>query len=39
VAFRIASQTIYGVATLIILLHLIAAGLIAALCSVHRPSL
>jgi hypothetical protein len=30
-------QTIYGVGTLIILLHLMAAGLIAALWSVHKP--
>jgi hypothetical protein len=30
-------QTLYGVGTLIILLHLMAAGLIAALWSVHRP--
>ncbi len=30
-------QTIYGVATLIILLHVVGAGLIAALFLVHRP--
>jgi hypothetical protein len=30
-------QTIYGVATLIVLLHLIGAGLIAALFCVHQP--
>jgi hypothetical protein len=30
-------QTVYGVGTLIILLHLMAAGLIAALWSVHKP--
>jgi hypothetical protein len=30
-------QTIYGVATLIVLLHLIGAGVIAALFSVHQP--
>jgi hypothetical protein len=32
-------QTIYGVATLIVILHLIAAGIIAALYCVHRPPL
>jgi hypothetical protein len=31
-------QTIYGVATLIVLLHLIGAGLIAAMFSVHQPT-
>jgi len=30
-------QTIYGVATLIVLLHIVAAGLIVALFFVHRP--
>ena len=30
-------QTIYGVATLIVLLHVIGAGLIVALFFVHRP--
>jgi hypothetical protein len=30
-------QTIYGVATLIVLLHLIGAGIIVALFFVHRP--
>ena len=30
-------QTIYGVATLIVLLHLIGAGIIVALFLVHRP--
>jgi hypothetical protein len=32
-------QTIYGVATLIVLLHVIAAGVIAALLCVRRPPL
>lgn len=32
-------QTIYGVGTLVVLLHLIAAGVIAALYCVHRPPL
>ena len=32
-------QTIYGVATLIVLLHLIGAGLIAAMFCVHQPPL
>jgi hypothetical protein len=32
-------QTIYGVATLIVVLHLIAAGVIAAMLCVHRPPL
>ncbi len=31
-------QTIYGVATLIVLLHLIGAGVIAAMFGVHQPS-
>ena len=31
-------QTIYGVGTLIVLFHLIAAGVIAALVCVHQPS-
>ena len=30
-------QTIYGVATLIVLLHLIGAGVIAAMFGVHQP--
>ena len=30
-------QTIYGVATLIVLLHLIAAGVVLAMVCVHRP--
>jgi Domain of unknown function (DUF4405) len=30
-------QTIYGVATLIVLLHVIAAGVLAAMLCVHRP--
>ncbi len=30
-------QTIYGVATLIVLLHLIGAGIVAAMLCVHRP--
>jgi hypothetical protein len=30
-------QTIYGVATLIILLHVIAAGVVAAMVCIHRP--
>ena len=30
-------QTIYGVATLIVLLHVIAAGVLAAMLSVQRP--
>jgi hypothetical protein len=30
-------QTIYGVATLIVLFHLIAAGVIAALVCIHQP--
>lgn len=32
-------QTIYGVATLIVLLHLIGAGVIAAMFCVHQPPL
>jgi hypothetical protein len=32
-------QTIYGVATLIVLLHLIGAGVIAAMLCVHQPPL
>jgi hypothetical protein len=32
-------QTIYGVATLIVILHLIGAGVIAAMLCVHRPPL
>jgi hypothetical protein len=32
-------QTIYGVATLIVLLHVVAAGVIAAMLSVRRPPL
>jgi hypothetical protein len=32
-------QTIYGVATLIAILHMIAAGVIAAMLCVHRPPL
>ena len=32
-------QTIYGVATLIILLHVIGAGVVAAMLCVHRPPL
>jgi hypothetical protein len=32
-------QTIYGVATLIVLLHLIAAGVIVALVVIRRPPL
>jgi hypothetical protein len=31
-------QTIYGVATLIVLLHLIGAGVIAAMFGVHQPT-
>jgi len=34
-----AMQTIYGVATLIVLLHVIAAGVIAAMLCVRRPPL
>jgi hypothetical protein len=30
-------QTIYGVATLIVLLHVIAAGVVAAMFCVHHP--
>jgi hypothetical protein len=30
-------QTIYGVATLIVILHVIAAGVLAAMLCVHRP--
>jgi len=30
-------QTIYGVATLIVILHIIAAGVLAAMFCVHRP--
>jgi hypothetical protein len=32
-------QTIYGVATLIVLLHVIAAGVVAALLCVRHPPL
>ena len=32
-------QTIYGVATLIVLLHVIGAGVVAAMLCVHRPPL
>jgi hypothetical protein len=32
------AQTIYGVATLIVLFHLIASGVIVALVCVHQPA-